>query len=97
VRFFDGNVGFARDGISHTYACKPEPGKWTLLVFSGDAKGVELIADGVRHPKSVGVRKKKWRKSFLREAARTLHFPLKLTPAGHRSVRNFNARTGIAK
>jgi hexosaminidase len=94
VRFFDGAVGFARDGITHTFACKPEPGKWTLLVFIGDAKGVELIADGVRHPKSVGVRTKKWRRSFLREAARTLHFPLTLTPAGRRSVRDFEVQTG---
>lgn len=96
VRFFDGCVGFERDGISHTYTCKPEPGKWTLLVFSGDAKGVELIADGARYPKSVGVRTKKWgKRSVLREANRTLHFPLKLTPAGRRSVRDFDVKTGL--
>lgn len=59
VGLFGGRIGFVRDGISFAWDFKPVPGRWTSLVFIGDAKGVELVADGASRGVSAG-KKAQW-------------------------------------
>ena len=102
VRFFDGRIGFERDGASFAYDYSPKPGAWTKLTFVGDAKGVELIADGRSLGVSAGERghTKNWcgkGKERWFEAPRTLHFPIRLAHGAHNMVRKLNVKTGKSK
>ena len=99
VRFFEGRIGFERDGVSFAYPFAPETGRWTQLVFIGDAKGVELMADGKSIGVSAGERgyAKNWcgsGKERWFDAPRTLHFPLRKVSVANTIVKDLKVKVG---